>query len=413
MWQRLLGMYLNRLIRVGSLSLTLPDGTTHHFGVPDAKAPTVGVAIHDTATLRALALNPHLALGESYMDQTLTIENDDLHGLLELAMRNIAAGHDSWLSRLRERVRDLSRGISQRNQARRSKRNVAHHYDLSAKLYDLFLDADRQYSCAYFRTPQDTLEQAQVQKKAHIARKLLLKPGMSVLDIGCGWGGMGLTLAQEHGVKVLGVTLSEEQLKIARARAQAAGLTDRVRFELMDYRAVQGQFDRIVSVGMFEHVGAPNFQTYFNTVNRLLAADGVALIHTIGRFTPPGSTNPWITKYIFPGGYIPALSETAAAIERSGLITTDVEIWRLHYAETLRHWYTRFMAQRDAAAALYDDRFVRLWKFYLAASEQTFRFAGQNVFQIQLARTVQTVPQTRDYLLRAQTTDHRLASSTR
>ena len=399
MWQRLLDKYLRHLVRFGSLSVTYPDGTTQRYGAQGAQSPAVNLTVHDTATLRALALNPHLALGEAYMDETLTIENDDLHGLLELAMRNIAAGHDSWLSHLQERFRDLTRGFSQRNQARRSKSNVAHHYDLSAELYDLFLDADRQYSCAYFRTPQDTLEQAQAQKKAHIARKLLLRPGMTVLDIGCGWGGMALTLAQEHGANVLGVTLSEEQLKIARARAEAAGLADRVRFELTDYRAVQGQFDRIVSVGMFEHVGAPNFQTYFNTVNRLLADDGVALIHTIGRFTPPGSTNPWITKYIFPGGYIPALSETAAAIERSGLITTDIEVWRLHYAETLRHWSERFLAQRAAAAALYDERFVRLWKFYLAASEQTFRFGGQNVFQIQLARDIQTVPQTRDYLV--------------
>lgn len=221
---------------------------------------------------------------------------------------------------------------------------------------------------------------------------------MKVLDIGCGWGGMGLTLARDYGAEVLGVTLSEEQLKVARARAEAAGLSDRVRFELMDYRAVAGQFDRIVSVGMFEHVGAPNFGTYFTKVEELLKPEGVALIHTIGRFTPPGSTNPWITRYIFPGGYIPALSETMAAVEKTGLVSTDVEVWRLHYAYTLRHWYDRFMARQDEAAALYDERFVRMWKFYLVASEQTFRFAGQCVFQLQLARDQQAVPLTRDYL---------------
>ncbi|MCB1390493.1 MAG: class I SAM-dependent methyltransferase [Rhodobacteraceae bacterium] len=398
MWHTLLDKYLRTLIRIGALTLRLPDGTTRRFGPGGTDAPDVTVTIADEATLRALATNPQLALGEAYMDSRLTVDDDDLHGLLELVLRNLSAGNDSALGKLQAAVRDMMRGIAQRNPAARSKSNVAHHYDLSGALYDLFLDEDRQYSCAYFRTPSDTLEEAQRQKKAHIAGKLLLKPGMRVLDIGCGWGGMGLTLARDHGAEVLGVTLSEEQLKIARSRAEAAGLADRVRFELMDYRAVAGQFDRIVSVGMFEHVGAPNFDTYFRKVEELLKPDGVALIHTIGRFTPPGSTNPWITRYIFPGGYIPALSEVMASIEETGLVQTDVEIWRLHYAYTLRHWYNRFMARRDEAAALYDERFVRMWKFYLAASEQTFRFAGQCVFQLQLARDQRAVPLTRDYL---------------
>jgi Cyclopropane fatty acid synthase and related methyltransferases len=398
MWQRLLDNYLKGLIRTGALTLTLPDGTTRRFGPGGPDAPDVAVSIADVATLKALATNPQLALGEAYMDERLTIGGDDLHGLLELVLRNLRDGHDSGLSKLQSALRDLTRGIAQRNPAARSKANVAHHYDLSGALYDLFLDEDRQYSCAYFKTPEDSLEQAQHQKKAHIAGKLRLEPGMKVLDIGCGWGGMGLTLARDYGAEVLGVTLSEEQLKIARARAEAAGLSDRVRFELMDYRAVSGQFDRIVSVGMFEHVGAPNFRTYFGKVEELLKPDGVALIHTIGRFTPPGSTNPWITRYIFPGGYIPALSEVMDAVEHTGLVSTDVEIWRLHYAYTLRHWYDRFMARRDEAAALYDERFVRMWKFYLVASEQTFRFAGQCVFQLQLARDQNAVPLTRDYL---------------
>ncbi len=396
MWKRLFETYLQRLVRIGALTLTLPDGSSRRFG--PGGPPEVTVRVADTATMAALATNPHLALGEAYMDGRLTVEGDDLHGLLELALRNIAAGHDSRLNRVQSGLRDLTRGVSQRNRARRSRQNVAHHYDLSAGLYDLFLDEDRQYSCAYFRDPGDSLEQAQAQKKAHIARKLRLRPGMRVLDIGCGWGGMALTLARDHGAEVLGVTLSQEQLTLARARAEAAGLADRVRFELTDYRAVAGRFDRIVSVGMFEHVGAPNFATYFRKVRDLLADDGVALIHTIGRFTPPGSTNPWVTKYIFPGGYIPALSEIMAAVERSGLASTDIEVWRLHYAMTLRHWHDRFMARRDEAARIYDERFVRMWKFYLTASEQTFRFAGQCVFQVQLTRDLRAVPLTRDYL---------------
>ena len=395
MWNRWIDRFLSRLVKTGTLDLTAPDGTTRRYGTG---APVVAVHVHTPDALRQLATNPHLALGETYMQGTLTIAGDDLHGLLELVLRNIMLGHDSAANRARQTIRDLTRGISQRNQARRARRNVAHHYDLSAALYDLFLDEDRQYSCAYFRTPDDTLEQAQAQKKAHIARKLGLEPGMRVLDIGCGWGGMALTLARDFGVDVTGVTLSEEQLKIARQRAQAAGLNDRVRFELTDYRAVTGPFDRIVSVGMFEHVGAPNFRTYFQKVHDLLTPDGVALIHTIGRFTPPGSTNPWIAKYIFPGGYIPALSETMAAIKHTGLVSTDVEVWRLHYARTLRHWHDRFMARRDEAARLYDERFVRMWKFYLVASEQTFRHAGQCVFQVQLARRQEAVPLTRDYL---------------
>jgi cyclopropane-fatty-acyl-phospholipid synthase len=275
---------------------------------------------------------------------------------------------------------------------------VQHHYDLSGELYDLFLDTDRQYSCAYFADPSMTLEQAQAAKKHHIAGKLLLRPGMRVLDIGCGWGGMALTLAQDYGVDVVGVTLSTEQHKVATERAKAAGLSEQVSFRLMDYRDVEGQFDRIVSVGMFEHVGAPHYRAYFKSVQELLAPDGVALIHTIGRSQPPGTTSPWITKYIFPGGYAPALSETAAAYEASGLVAADIEVWRLHYAETLRHWYMRFMDNIDKARALYDERFCRMWRYYLVASELTFRLSNQVVFQMQLTPKQDAVPLTRDYL---------------
>ena len=396
MWTRLLDRFLRRLVQHGSLSVTLPDGETRRYG--DGAAPEVTVVLHDPALPRPLVLDPDVALGEAYMDARLTIGRDDINGLLALAMSNIQAGHAGAWQTLLAALRDRLRILVQFNPAGRSQRNVAHHYDLSGALYDLFLDADRQYSCAYFRSPEDTLEKAQAQKKAHIAAKLCLRPGMTVLDIGCGWGGMALTLARDYGVQVLGVTLSHEQLAMARERAKSAGLDGQVRFELMDYRAVTGAFDRVVSVGMFEHVGAPHFRAYFRTLRERLAPDGLALVHTIGRSTPPGATSRWMTKYVFPGGYIPAMSEVMAAVEKEGLVPCDVEVWRLHYAETLRHWHLRFIDNIDKARALYDDRFCRMWRFYLAASEESFRHAGQCVFQFQLAHKVDAAPVTRDYL---------------
>jgi cyclopropane-fatty-acyl-phospholipid synthase len=268
-----------------------------------------------------------------------------------------------------------------------------------------------QYSCAYFRRPDDSLDLAQAQKKALIAAKLRLQPGMRVLDIGCGWGGMALTLAQDYGVRVLGVTLSEEQHRVATARAREAGLADRVEFRLMDYRDVTGPFDRIVSVGMFEHVGVPHYDTYFAHVHDLLAEDGVALIHTIGRAAPPSATGPWVRKYIFPGGYVPALSEMMAAVERHDLWPTDIEVLRLHYAETLRHWHERFMAEVEAITALYDARFVRMFRYYLLGSEMAFRHGRQCVFQVQLARQRDAVPLTRDYLWQAAKADRTLRAA--
>jgi cyclopropane-fatty-acyl-phospholipid synthase len=280
---------------------------------------------------------------------------------------------------------------------------VAHHYDLNGRLYSLFLDRDRQYSCAYFPTGSETLEEAQAAKKRHIAAKLKLdRPDLSVLDIGCGWGGMALTLARDYGARVTGITLSAEQLAEARARAAAAGLADRVTFELMDYRAMQRRFDRIVSVGMFEHVGVGHYRTFFRKLRACLEPDGVALLHTIGRSDGPNSTNSWIARYIFPGGYSPALSEIMPHVERAGLVTTDIEILRLHYAETLRHWRRRFAANRDAIAALYDERFCRMFEFYLAGSELAFRHQGLVNFQIQLSREQTAVPLTRDYIARAE-----------
>lgn len=399
MWLRLLDPALQALIRHGSLRLHLPDGSLRRYG--DGTGEPVTVRITDPGLIGRLVRNPALAVGEGYMDGTLTIEDDDLHGLIALGVRNHAARAGAFWHKAGEALRNRMRILRQFNPTGRARANVAHHYDLSGALYDLFLDADRQYSCAYFARPDMSLEEAQAAKKAHIAAKLLLRPGMRVLDIGCGWGGMALSLARDHGVQVLGVTLSQEQHRVASARARAAGLDGRVAFRLADYRSVEGSFDRIVSVGMFEHVGVPHYREYFRTVRDRLAPDGVALIHTIGRAAPPGSTNPWLAKYIFPGGYCPALSEVMAAVEREGLWQTDVEIWRLHYAETLRHWHDRFTANIDRARALYDERFCRMWRFYLVACEQTFRLNRQCVFQLQLARRQDAVPLTRDYLHQA------------
>ncbi|WP_421997441.1 class I SAM-dependent methyltransferase [Roseovarius confluentis] len=396
MWTKILDVFVTHLFRKGDFSLTYPDGTTRRYG--NGGTPSAAITLHDPALPRKIIMSPELAVGEAYMDGTLTIVDDDLRSFLTLAVSNMAAQGKPWFHRPLDIYRQLSRYINQFNPAKRARANVAHHYDLSGELYDLFLDEDRQYSCAYFARPDMTLEQAQAAKKRHIADKLLLKPGMRVLDIGCGWGGMALTLARDYGAEVVGVTLSKEQHALASRRAAEAGLSDKVKFHLMDYRSVTGTFDRIVSVGMFEHVGVPHYREYFRTVHDLLAEDGVALIHTIGQTDEPGATNPWILKYIFPGGYCPSLSEATRAIEVNALHTCDIEVWRLHYAETLRHWYDRFMANIDRVRELYDDRFCRMWRYYLIACEATFRHNSQVVFQFQLSRQQDAVPLTRDYL---------------
>ncbi len=395
-WTALLEHMLARLVRIGRLEITYPNGRRRVW--EGKKGPEARVTIQSQATLRRLVLNPSLALGEGYMDETIV--PDDLDALLALALINLESGLPTQWMRAQEAMRRALRGITQRNRLFEARRNAAHHYDLSDALYALFLDADRQYSCAYFRTPNLTLEEAQEAKKAHIAAKLCLKPGLRVLDIGCGWGGLALTLAQKHGVRVVGITLSEEQAKVAAERARQAGLTDRIEIRLQDYRDVSETFDRIVSVGMFEHVGLPNYGRFFEIVGDRLTEEGVALIHTIARAAPPGSADPWIDRYIFPGGYIPSLSELAPAIERAHLWLCDLEVWRLHYAETLAHWRRRFEANADRAAAIYDARFVRMWRYYLAASEATFRYGRNCVFQLQLARKRDAVPLTRDYLYR-------------
>ena len=396
MWNRLLENLVEALFRSGTLELTLPDGRTRRYG--DGTGRTVVVTVTDPGLVKRLVRNPDLAVGEGYMEGTFRIADDDLHGFLDLAHRNIARRRTVWWRRPFDAAAFAFRRFRMTNPVGRSKRNVAHHYDLSTELYETFLDADRQYSCAYFRTPKDTLEEAQAQKKALIAGKLLIRPGMRVLDIGCGWGGMAITLARDYGARVLGVTLSEEQHRIATERVRAAGLQDRVEIRLTDYRRVTGEFDRIVSVGMFEHVGVPHYREYFGKVRDLLAEDGIALIHTIGRAAAPSYTSDFILKYIFPGGYVPAMSEAMVAVEKEGLWPTDVEVWRLHYAETLRHWHDRFMANADRVRAIYDDRFIRMWRYYLVASEMTFRSGRQCVFQFQLSRKADAVPLTRDYL---------------
>ena len=388
--------FFRHLIRVGTLTVIDANGKTHRFA--GAPGPAATVRLHDRALHRRLPLNPYLAAGEAYMDGTLTVEDGTIYDALDLACRNGAALDNYLFTRLQTGLKSLLNVFHTYNPIGRAQRNVAHHYDLSGALYDLFLDQDRQYSCAYFVTDNDSLEVAQVNKKLHLASKLLLKPGQKVLDIGSGWGGLGLYLAKLAGVDVTGVTLSVEQQKVAEARARATGLGDRVRFHLRDYRQEPGKYDRIVSVGMFEHVGVGHYREFFTKVRDLLTDDGVMLLHSIGRSGRPEATNPWIRKYIFPGGYTPALSEVLTAVEKVGLWVTDIEVLRLHYASTLREWRRRFEANRDKVRALYDERFCRMWEFYLAGSELSFRYLGNMVFQMQLSRRLGTVPLTRDYI---------------
>jgi cyclopropane-fatty-acyl-phospholipid synthase len=391
---------LERRIRVGHLTVILPNGRRVEIGrPPPGPRADVAVRIRRRRTVLALALHPEFYFGEAYMNGDLVLERGTLWDLMELIGRNRAlARHTAGHSRpgLLDKARQA---LEQANSPRRARRNVAHHYDLSTTLFRSFLDEDLQYSCAYFREPGLSLDEAQRAKIRHIEAKLRLEPGLSVLDIGCGWGGLAIALAQAQDVQVTGVTLSREQLQVCRERAQRAGLTDRVRFELRDYRELTGPFDRIVSVGMFEHVGLAQHAEFFQTVERLLADDGAALIHSIGHRTDPGANNPWIEKYIFPGGHIPALSEVIGAVERTSLWVTDIEILRLHYAQTLRLWRERFLRNAGQLPEAYDDRFVRMWEFYLAGSEMGFRYGDLMVLQAQLAKRVEALPLTRDYMV--------------
>ncbi|MCO8019460.1 cyclopropane-fatty-acyl-phospholipid synthase family protein [Brevundimonas diminuta] len=382
---------LDRTFQTRAIRVRLPDGRELTAGPGE---PELTAVLTDMKAAVAIAANPDLALGEAFMDGTFRIEGGSVYDFLQLTTSQMALRPRSpklnWMQRIR-------RGAEQANDRLRARSNVHHHYDLTVDFYRLFLDEDLQYSCAFFETPDASLEQAQVAKKRRLVDKLLLKPGHRALDIGAGWGGLGLSMV-ERGAQVTGVTLSTEQHRTANERATALGVTDRTDFRLQDYRDLDQTFDRIISVGMFEHVGAPNYQEYFDTVARLLDDDGVAVIHSIGRNSPPNRTQPWIRKYIFPGGYIPALSEVLPAIERAGLWVTDMEVLRLHYAETLRHWRERFLARRNEARAMYDERFCRMWEFYLACSEVAFRELGHMVFQLQLTKKQTAVPLSRDYL---------------
>ena len=385
-------------IREGSLTVHTAGGRTLAFGTPRPGLEEIVIRFTSRASLLKVALNPGLYFGEAYMDGTLVLEKGTLAELFALCGRNLGNRRPVGERRLARAWRAVARQFQQHNPLGRARRNVAHHYDLSETLFRLFLDSDLNYSCAYFADPAMTLDAAQAAKQCHIAAKLLLAPGQNILDIGSGWGGLALTLARLEDVTVDGITLSSEQHARANARAEALGLAGRVRFSLADYREVSGRYDRIVSVGMFEHVGTPYYKTFFRSVARLLAEDGVALIHAIGRMSGPGLTNCWTRKYIFPGGYIPALSEVLPAVEEAGLWVTDLEILRLHYAETLRHWRERFLTKKGLLRDIYDERFCRMWEFYLAGSEMGFRHDGLMVFQLQLARRVDTVPLTRDYM---------------
>ena len=392
---RLLLTFLGRFVRHGSLTVTTAGGRTCTFG--DGSRRPVTVRFASAAAQRAVLFDPELKLGEAYMDGSLIVERGSIADLLALLLAQERLGGRNWL--LPRLLRYLFRRLQQFNLRSRSRTNVAHHYDLDGRLYSLFLDGDRQYSCAYFENPDQSLDDAQLAKKRHLAAKLRLTPDVTVLDIGCGWGGLALYLAEIAGAQVTGITLSQEQYQRAQARALERGRQD-VAFKLVDYRDVDGRFDRIVSVGMFEHVGIGFYDAFFNKCAKLVAEDGVVLLHTIGRSSPPGITNPWIAKYIFPGGYIPALSEILPAIEKAGLIVADVEVLQLHYAETLKAWRERFLAHRDEVVRLYDQRFVRMWEFYLACSEMAFRMGEMVVFQIQMTKRKGLTPTRRDYIAR-------------
>lgn len=388
---------LSRFMAKGNLVVLLPDGTRHELG--DGSGARVVLRIETAHAMRAMLADASLGFAEGYMDGEISIEEGDILDLLQLAFINGNYEHATGpLAALKSGAAYLFRRLQQINTAGRSRANVHHHYDLSNAMYRLFLDPDMQYSCAYFEHPGQGLDEAQLAKKRHIAAKLRVQPGQSVLDIGSGWGGLGLYLARNLGASVQGVTLSDEQLAVARERAVGEGLDGLVRFDLRDYRSLDTRFDRIVSVGMFEHVGINHFASFFEKVAELLKDDGVMLLHTIGRSGPPAATDAFIRKHIFPGGYIPSMSEVLPVIERAGLVLTDVEILRFHYGQTLKAWRERFNARREEVVTLLDERFFRMWNLYLAGSEAAFRWGDLVVFQFQLAHAKNALPLTRDYI---------------
>lgn len=387
--------FLQGFVKSGTLTVEIPGTGKESFG---SGGPRVTIRVQDASWPARVVANPALAVGEGYMDQAFSIVQGDLESFLEICIRNKRWGRDHWLLRFMSLAERTGKRLYQYNPVTRARANVAHHYDLSVNFFDRFLDSQRQYSCGYFLPGQDDLEQAQQQKMAHIAAKLCLEPDMSVLDIGCGWGGLAIYLARHCRVRVTGITLSKEQLKIAREQARRAGLADRVEFLLCDYRQLEQRFDRVVSVGMFEHVGKNHYRHLFRRLRQSLVEDGIALVHSIGRADGPGSTNAWTRKYIFPGGYSPALSEVIPAIERERLYLTDLEVLRLHYAKTLSCWLRRYRARRDEIEREFDGRFFSMWEFYLASAMVSFRWGGLMVFQTQLTRTIDAAPITRDYV---------------
>ena len=392
---------LNYLVKSGELTVIDASGKVHRYGIKD-QLPKSVIRLHDPKLHHKLLFYPELYLGEAYMDGTLTLEEGDLRNFLTIIAKNFAVSKPTLFEKIAEKLTPVTQKILQYNPIGIAQKNVAPHYNLSDRLYELFLDKDMHYSCAYYTDENTPLEQAQQNKLKHIAAKLRIEPGMKVLDIGSGWGGLAMYIAREYGADVTGVTLSSEQAAKATQRVKDAGLSDKVRFELKDYRALTEKFDRVVSVGMMEHIGAPFYKEYFNKIKSLLTPTGIALVHCIGRLDGPGNTNPWLRKYIFPGGYAPALSEVTKVVEKTDLLMSDIEILRLHYAYTLRDWMTRFREHWNEIAGIYDERFCRMFEFYLISCEMDFRYLSTMVFQIQLTKDVNAVPITRDYMVDAE-----------
>ena len=390
--------FLKNLIKEDGFVLIDANSNKHVVGKPKKKDQPITLKLLDKKLHYKLLLLPDLYFGEAYTDGSLVIENGTLTDFLEITFKNIGRNEINTFSEVIKNIRGLHRLFTNFNFISKSKSNVAHHYDISEKLYDLFLDSNRQYSCAYFKNENETIEEAQNNKIDHIIKKLNLKSDQKVLDIGSGWGTLALEIAQKTKCEVLGITLSENQLNYSIKKAKELNLENQVRFKLMDYRELEEKFDRIVSVGMFEHVGRKFYQKYFNTVKKLLNDDGVALIHTIGSVMTPRVPHPWITKYIFPGGYTPSLSEIAYPIEKSGLIISDMEVLRMHYSHTLRNWKNRFLGKKEEVLHMFDEKFFRMWEFYLAGCEMAFKWGDQVVFQLQLTKNFSATPNTRDYI---------------
>ena len=389
--------FLNKLIKEDGFVLVDANSKEYIIGKPKKNVP-IKIKLLDKSLHYKLLLLPDLYFGEAYTDGSIVIENGTLTEFLDIAMKNVGRGETNLYAMIIKKIRGTFRYLTNYNLISKSKNNVAHHYDISEKLYDLFLDKNRQYSCAYFKNENDSLETAQNNKIEHIIKKLNLKPNQKVLDIGSGWGTLAIEIAKKTQCEVLGVTLSENQLEYSLKKVKELNLENQVNFKLMDYRELDEKFDRIVSVGMFEHVGRKFYKTYFNQVSKLLKNEGVALIHTIGSVLPPRDPHPWITKYIFPGGYTPSLSEVANPIEKSGLVITDMEVLRMHYSHTLRNWKERFLGKKEQVLAMFDEKFFRMWEFYLASCEMAFKWGDQVVFQFQLSKKLTSTPNTRDYI---------------